>query len=173
MKKISVLLALLGLAFMSSSAMAQGQHIANGVYTCNGGAQAGPCQPSSGSGSSSSGPIPDAPYEAAPAKWADRWGAIASDGASAYGIVSEQLSKRDAETAAVAECARRGGASCGVVMAYYNQCAAVVAGGGRSDLARAPSEDEAVRDSMELCRQRGGEDCRVYYSGCSLPERIQ
>ncbi|MFC3902284.1 protein of unknown function [Acinetobacter marinus] len=105
-------------------------------------------------------------------RWADRWGAMADDGNGTAGIVESRNSKREAEVAAVKECKKRGGGNCKTFATYYNQCAAIAAGGERSDWARAETKELAIKISMDRCEKKGI-NCRVYYSGCSLPVRIQ
>lgn len=107
-------------------------------------------------------------------KWEDRWGAIADDGNGTYGIVVDMSSKRLAQKAAISECKRRGGTKCTVGLAYYNQCAVVIAGTTGSDLAHAPTEDEAKSLGIKNCEAKDGQGaCRIYYSGCSLPARVK
>lgn len=107
-------------------------------------------------------------------RWEDRWGAIADDGNGVYGIVTDLGSRRLAQKAAVAECRRRGGGECMVGLAYYNQCAVVVAGTTGAELAHAPTEDQAKKIAVENCEATDGQGvCRVYYSGCSLPVPVQ
>lgn len=107
------------------------------------------------------------------ANWKDRWGAIASDGKSTYGIVTDNSSKIDAIRLAIAECRNRGGVGCQIDRTFVNQCAAVIAGDRSSASANAPTEEEAIRMGEAKCVSSGETSCRVYYSGCSLPERIQ
>jgi hypothetical protein len=106
-------------------------------------------------------------------QWENRWGAIASDGQATYGIVTDRLSKADAARLAVAECNNRGGGACRVDRTFMNQCAAVIAGERSSASANAPTEEEAIKMGTEACMSNGEASCRVYYSGCSLPARIQ
>jgi hypothetical protein len=156
------------------NAAAQGQPIGNGIYACDGAAQAGPCQPEGDDDSSySSGDgYTDNDYAHAEPKWADRWGAIADADNRVYGIVSMMNNESEARVAALNECTKRGGMGCAVVATYYNQCAAVSAGDGGSEVWQAPTEELAIKNSMTRC-DSARENCRVYYSGCSLPERIQ
>lgn len=107
-------------------------------------------------------------------RWKDRWGAIAAGDNSIYGIVSDMDSRRQAQKAAIAECKRRGGRGCEVQMAYFNQCAAVIAGRTGSNTFRAATEEKATSMGLKDCEKVDGAGaCRVYYSGCSLPVRVQ
>ncbi len=110
---------------------------------------------------------------APPVRWADRWGAIASDRVSIFGIVSDKASKREAESSALSECRRRAGAECQITFTYNNQCAAVAAGNNGTISFHAPTLDEAIDASMKKCNAEKGGGCRVYYSGCSLPVQVQ
>lgn len=104
--------------------------------------------------------------------WADRWGAIASDGNGTYGIVTDKASRRKAQKTAIEECKKRGGGSCAVRRDFYNQCAAVTSGTITAATANAPTEDEAVKIGKEICRTNGDNNCQVYWSGCSMPVRV-
>jgi hypothetical protein len=92
----------LGLLLICGNAAAQGQPIGNGIYACDGAAQAGPCQPEGDDSSYSGGGYTDNDYAHAEPKWADRWGAYASDG-QIDGIVAGQNGKHSAEVAAINE----------------------------------------------------------------------
>lgn len=109
--------------------------------------------------------------------WADRWGAIASDNDAKnaiFGIVTDRPSERAARRAAVDECRSRGGDRCEVAMSYQNQCAAVGAGRVGTFSAGAPTLEEAQQRAMQLCEIKNGSgECWLYYSGCSLPVRVQ
>ncbi len=103
--------------------------------------------------------------------WADRWGAIAADG-GVYGIVSDMPSKRKATKASINECEKRGGKKCALVFAYYNQCAAVGSNTEYSYSWHAPTAKEAELAAVQKCEQGSGKKCNVYYSGCSMPVRV-
>jgi hypothetical protein len=105
-------------------------------------------------------------------RWADRWGAIASDGDVTYGIVTDMVSKDEAKRSALAECKKRGGGACSIERYFVNQCAVVIAGDGATASSNAPTVDEAVEIGMPICSENGGTNCHVYYSGCSLPVRL-
>ncbi|MDR6843249.1 DUF4189 domain-containing protein [Pseudoxanthomonas sacheonensis] len=113
-----------------------------------------------------------APPRPAEERWADRWGAIASDGDVTYGIVTDKVSKDEAKHSALAECKKRGGGACSIERYFVNQCAAVIAGDGATASSNAPTVEEAVEIGMPICRENGGENCHVYYSGCSFPARL-
>lgn len=107
-------------------------------------------------------------------RWADRWGAIADDGKGVSGIVSSMHSKQQAEKSAISECRKRGGGACAVALTYHNQCAAVTRGEHGASLYHAEAKDKAVESAMKNCEtKQGAGACRLYYSGCSLPEQVQ
>lgn len=162
--KIGRLLVLIATLVLSNSGvLAQGVPIGNGLYACDGAAQAGPCQPD----------VDDAPAIQS-VRWQDRWGAIAADENAVYGIVADMSSKHQAKKAAIAECKKRGGESCEIQLAYYNQCAVVIAGTTGSNVSHAATEEEAASTGISNCEKVDGEGaCRVYYSGCSLPVKAQ
>lgn len=119
-------------------------------------------------------------------KWETRWGAIAEDTAPsspgqslATGVSKSRKSKRDANSAAMAECVRMGGAKCKVRTSYYNQCVALAdpspkqgaAEPGLSTTFTAANEDEAKSLAVQSCeRGAGGQRCQVIYSACSMSE---
>lgn len=129
------------------------------------------CGPSSmvNPGNSGYGPkAPPLPEE----KWADSWGAIASDGNGVAGIATDFPSKRKAKKGAISECKQRGGGKCKIWRTFVNQCAAVITGEGGSATASAPTKREAIELGTKLCHEGGGGECRVYWSGCSRAWRV-
>lgn len=123
------------------------------------------------------GPIGCAPIPSATQakhSWSDRWGSIASDGKGNFGINANSASKSASVSDAIEECKARKGDGCKVVTTYKNQCAAVVASTVQSSVVNAESMEIAISNGMKNCRSKSnGEDCWVYYSGCSLPARIE
>lgn len=116
--------------------------------------------------STSAPPVPQS-------RWADSWGGMASDVKSGIsGIVTDFPSKRRAKRAAIEECKIRGGEECVVAITYKNQCLAVV-DGNKSYIVSSPTIERAINLAMHDCVQGGGNNCHVYYSGCSLAKRIQ
>lgn len=112
--------------------------------------------------------------QSAPAvRWADRWGAIAVSGNSVVGVSEDQKSKRGAQTTAMTDCKTRGGTGCEVLIAYYNQCAALVVSGRYATAAREELKEMAISSATRDCKSKNGDSCRVYYSGCSLPVRTR
>ena len=109
-------------------------------------------------------------------QWATRWGAIAIGSTAAgggFGASAKMKSKRKAEAAAVKACKNTGGgAACKAAFAYYDQCA-VVAWGTRNFTIQGAESIEIASDlAIRDCSAKT-EDCQVFYSGCSYPERIQ
>lgn len=111
---------------------------------------------------------------APPARWADRWGAIASDGRGNFGAVTDVASERRARKAALTDCKNRGGADCRVRMSYHNQCIAVASGTTQSRNNSAATEEKAIAAATRHCEAVDGQGaCHIYYSACSLPVRVQ
>ena len=104
--------------------------------------------------------------------WVDRWGAIAFGRTSILGVSEGKVSKRDAEDAALEDCTAQGGRNCKVDLSYYNQCAAVAWGASGSASVGAATVERASENSMKVCRQRTV-DCQIFYSACSLAERVK
>ena len=134
-------------------------------------------------------PIPGAGGGAAPApvatgKWETRWGAIADDQtANARGVPvptgasQSKTSKREAISAAVKQCEEGGGKKCVATIVYYNQCVALAdpdkahaALGMKSATHRAPTLNEAESMALGRCREKGGGECTIFYSACSMSE---
>lgn len=108
-------------------------------------------------------------------RWSNRWGAIASDKNGHYGASRDFSTKKLAINGALADCEKEGGSGCKVNISYHNQCAAIAASdGGRTFLQTDAYEDTAKELALERCSSSYGEDsCWIYYSGCSLPVRVQ
>ncbi|MFC3902285.1 protein of unknown function [Acinetobacter marinus] len=107
------------------------------------------------------------------ARWADRWGAFASDGKT-YGIVADANSERKAKSNAIAECEKNGGNKCQHRFTYRSQCAAIAASERNKFFSGAPDAKEAEETAIKRCETANGKGaCWLYYSGCSLPVRIQ
>lgn len=108
------------------------------------------------------------------AVWADRWGAIAIDnGTSSVGVSENQTSKSAASAQALQRCASQSNSEhCEVQLAYYNQCAALAWGTKFYGVSGAVDTNLAKEHALERCA-RGALDCKVFYSACSLPTRIQ
>ena len=174
---VSAVLGLLifGFVLAAPSVRAQGVPIAAGVYGCNGAAQAGSCSGPSDSGApSANSPGGVVGYAHAPTKWADRWGAIADNVNGSAGIAEGHASKGEAERSAIQACEQQGRGSCVVAMTYHNQCLAVATGSRGVKLFRGPDEDQAKQAVMNECEKAQGVGaCRIYYSGCSLPQQVQ
>ncbi|WP_160309489.1 DUF4189 domain-containing protein [Lysobacter capsici] len=109
-------------------------------------------------------------------RWADRWGAIAlddRDNGIGLGVAQMAGSERKAKRTALDDCRAKGGLSCKVILAYYNQCGVVVAGDSGLNSTSAASVDEAAKRGFEKCERDGFKGCKVYYSNCSFNERVR
>jgi hypothetical protein len=110
-----------------------------------------------------------------PVVWASRYGAVAYDSVSgAEGHITDQSSKSQAESTVLSFCSQHGGTNCKVLVSYYNQCAAIaqVSGGGQMGTGRALHPQQAEQLAMDAC-QKGASNCKIVYSACSLPVRVQ
>jgi hypothetical protein len=123
-------------------------------------------------------PIPSSggglPLDPGP-QWATRWGAIAVDGTvSRFGGAEGYSNRRRAEKAAIANCKKNGGTKhCKVPGgAYYNQCGALAWGESKARVFSAGTTEAAQNLALEAC-SKDTANCKVYYSGCSYPERIR
>lgn len=110
---------------------------------------------------------------APPARWADQWGAIATDnqlgklGASMNGVDQASV-----ESLAMNQCQNEGGTQCKILISFHNQCGAVIIGDGKINASSAATIAQASEDGLKVC-SAGTTNCHVYYSACSLPARIQ
>lgn len=106
-------------------------------------------------------------------KWADRWGAMAIDGeAGSLGAVEGMRSKRSAEKSALKKCKSGGGNNCVISISYFNQCASMVNGSKQYYTQSSPSLDGANKYGIARCAANDS-NCRVYYSACSMAEKIR
>jgi hypothetical protein len=111
-------------------------------------------------------------------EWIKTWGAIAEGkskpGYSGIGRVTGELTKEEAEARALGDCRLFGGSECVVLVAYYDECVAVVDGpegttvGGA--FATGPSMKVAGVRALSYCSKRNnGADCKIDYIRCSEP----
>lgn len=105
-------------------------------------------------------------------RWQDRFGAIAVDSKTgSAGWMSNARSKQDAYKGAIDDC---GGGGCEVRIQVRNGCVAAAWGGGISSYAAKASLQEAEAVAMGKCKNNGtGAVCKLQYSACSLPVRVQ
>lgn len=105
-------------------------------------------------------------------QWISRWGAIAIGSTASgggVGTTTDQRSRRKAESVAIKQCRDTGGGKECKVFSYYDQCA-VVAWGTRSYVIRsAASIERASQVALDQCKAKT-DDCRIFYSACSLPQ---
>jgi len=105
--------------------------------------------------------------------WADRWGAIAMDSGYSVGVSENQASKFAASAEALQLCAsNRNSQHCKVKLAYYNQCAAIAWGTRYSGVGNAQTQAQAQSEALQGCA-KGAPDCKIVYTACSLPVRVQ
>ena len=109
--------------------------------------------------------------------WADRWGAIAVDtiptGSVGFSAVTGMKRKGQAEKSALKACRDKGGKQCEIMIAYHNQCAVLIWGDRTINTSGAASEELAKQRSLDKCNLANDTNCEIFYSGCSLPQRIQ
>lgn len=107
-------------------------------------------------------------------RWETRWGAIAMDNASGKtGIAGSKSSRRKAEQAALAQCKGKGGGNCQVKLYYSNQCGALAWGSDQMFTARGVTLEEASEYAVNECQSQTGGKCEVFFSDCSLPEKLR
>lgn len=125
---------------------------------------------------------PQSPYYQGPGKppaapqaprptgyWQKTWGAIAPSGLDAVlGTAVGAKSRKEAEQLALADCKAKGGAGCGIQLAYHNQCGVMAIGSKRLFTASAGTVEEARAYGIELC-ERKDINCSIFYSACTEP----
>lgn len=110
---------------------------------------------------------------AVPERWVDKWQAIATDATKgALGTSVGAATAVEAESRAMGDCQAKGGTACDVQVSYRNGCVAMVVGDKRMATRGAPMKDSAERQALAKCSEEDT-NCHVYYSACSLPQRIQ
>jgi Domain of unknown function (DUF4189) len=111
--------------------------------------------------------------QALPEVWVDHYGAIVSDDAlGKFGAAVDKADEAGAWQAAEQDCHAKGGLDCTRLMSYRNQCVSMVVGEKTYMFSAGLTEAEAIRRATKRCLS-GNTTCHVYYSGCSLAERIQ
>ncbi|WP_446652316.1 DUF4189 domain-containing protein [Blastomonas sp.] len=105
-------------------------------------------------------------------QWESRWGAVATAN-GAFGYSHSWASEDQAVNEALAQCSRdAGGATCMLKQSYHDQCIALAWGQRGSNTVSAPYVEQAEQLAVENCSKRTT-NCKIFYSGCSLPERVQ
>lgn len=109
-----------------------------------------------------------------PQQWASQWGAIATyEPNGSLGVATHMASKVEAEQSALADCQSKHGSTCKLEVAYSNGCGALVGSNTGYVVTTNATLDEAIHAGMKTCTNSGYANCHVYYSACSLPQRIQ
>lgn len=137
------------------------------------------CVPTQGQGWQGCAPIdnsvqqPQRP-QPPPQKWTDHWGAIATnEPTSSLGVANNMASQSEAEQAALTDCQSKHSSTCKLETSYRNGCGALIGSTTGYVVTSKTTLDEAVQAGMLTCTKARYSNCRVYYSGCSLPVRIQ
>jgi hypothetical protein len=111
--------------------------------------------------------------QAPPPQWASRWGAIATDAIKGIlGTSTDVASKDEAEQRALTECQTKGGMQCKLQNSYSNACVAMITGSKIFNVGSDADLNRAVQSGMKKCTA-ADTNCHVYYSACSLPQRLQ
>jgi hypothetical protein len=103
--------------------------------------------------------------------WSTRWGAIATAN-GAFGTANAMSSARKAEKMALKQCKGKGGKDCRVTLSFANQCAALAWGAAVNTTQPAGDLPEAEALALRTCSERT-QNCKVFYSACSYPQRIR
>jgi hypothetical protein len=107
-------------------------------------------------------------------QWIDKWGALAvTDSGQINGQATNKATEFEAISSAIADCQAYEGQGCRKLGTYRNQCVAIAAGDTASRISVGKTEDLAVTNAMKDCSSDKLTGCHIYYSGCSLPQRIR
>ena len=109
------------------------------------------------------------PKAVANAIYGGDWGAIATEptSPSRIGAAQDLPTKGQAEQAALAQCAVKGGQNCKVKISYGNGCAALIANDTGYQANADVTVGYAVQTGMQMCSTAGHGTCHVVYSACS------
>jgi len=158
-------IALIPLIFVFCTAIASAQ-CATGVDT------GGQCIPPEALAPQGGGHTPQ-PVQQRLSVWANRWGAVAIDESTGdIGVAVNRDNESEAVTNAMHDCGLKGSQHCKLGLAYHNQCAALAWGTHSSTLSNAADQNQAQANALKSCA-RDAPDCKIIYSACSLPVRIQ
>ena len=92
--------------------------------------------------------------------------------ADASGTVSNSTTEERANRSALADCRDQGGTHCELVLTYHNQCAAITqSAAGIFSSATAATKGEAESRVIAKCGDQ--RTCRILYSQCAIPVRVQ
>ncbi|WP_414650173.1 DUF4189 domain-containing protein [Dyella sp.] len=106
--------------------------------------------------------------------WADRYGAVATDPHLGILGTSKSMESRSlAEKAALDSCKSQGGLGCKVNAWYRNGCVAMSSGDNAYAVKSGPDQNTATKASMDSCQSDGTTGCHVYYTDCSMSQRVR
>jgi len=106
--------------------------------------------------------------------WKDRWGALAADGIrGTLGVATGMADPKSAKNAALLDCKAKGGIDCDVSTPFRNGCQALIVNAATYHFSTDVTEEKANSSGVAACQSRGLKNCRVYYTTCSPPIRIQ
>jgi hypothetical protein len=109
-----------------------------------------------------------------PPMWATRWGAVATyEPNGSLGTSVNMTTQSSAESAALTNCESKHGSTCKIQLSYHNQCTAMSVSDKGYNVGSAATVAQAAQTSLKICRDSGDPNCRIYYTACSLPVRIQ
>jgi len=161
-----LLIALLALLQMPQAANAEGGCPA-GQYPQQGqGWQT--CVPIPGYGDGQS-QTPSIPKE----QWVSKWQAVVTDASKgALGTSTGAASRDEAIQLATSDCRGKGGSECELQITSANGCVAMAVGNTKLDLEGGATKEIAEHSAVQACGRKDT-NCTIYYSACSLPERIR
>ncbi len=102
--------------------------------------------------------------------WEDRYGAIArAPNGPNYFFSVDQVSEDSAKDDALNKC----GSGCKITGTFRNGCTALTWGGGASYFESAEKKKQSESKALRSCRVDSKTECKLIFSACSLPVRVQ
>jgi hypothetical protein len=103
---------------------------------------------------------------------------MASSATAGIGIAENEGSRAEAERVALERCIKSGAKAndCKIFITYDNECGALareIGGGGGANASAMRTKDLAEKYAIKGCEEHTGSKCKITYSGCSLPVRVQ
>lgn len=105
-------------------------------------------------------------------RFKNSWGAIAVDAdIGALGTTLTADSRDDAVDKALSECKQKGGANCTVMIKVSNACMAMALATNDIYTEGGTTTSEAETKAIGHCKGKDAR-CSIYFSGCSVPVRL-
>lgn len=106
-------------------------------------------------------------------QWVSKWQAVVTDASKgALGTSIGAASRDEAVQLATSDCRGKGGIECELQITSANGCIAMAVGKSKLDLEGGTTKAIAEHSAVQACSKKDT-NCTIYYSACSLAERIR